>query len=279
MISVIIPVYNNQNTLFELTEQLIETLKNYGVEIIYINDGSKDQSAEILNQLSDQNPMVKVIHLAKNFGQHPAISAGLEHATGEILILMDADLEDIPSNIPKLIQSIERGNDICFTIKIEAKKFTLNKLLSKSYHILIDSLLKEKNPTNLGTFRAFNKKVLNALLMYPERNILYGPLMHHLGFKREFILVERNTKYKYSSYTLNKRIQLAINSLISYSDLPHRIFLWMGSLIFLLSTMYGLISFIQYIYWGKQLMSGLTLVIMILLIILSLNNFKNYHFK
>ena len=268
MISLVIPVYNNNDCLNELQNAIHTVLGNENYEILFINDGSTDGSRETLNQLANNLQQVKVIHLAKNFGQHPAISAGFEHASGEILVLMDADLEDDPAHLPNLISSIKSGHDICFTIKEEPKSWSLKNLLSLIYHALVGSIFKEQNPSNLGTYRAFNKKVLNALLSYPERQILYGPLMHHMGFHRNFIKVKRNPR-PHSSYTLLKRAQLAINSLIAYSDLPHRVFFWSGTTIFLLTIAYAIVSLTQYFFFGQQLMSGLTLVVMILLVMMS----------
>lgn len=255
MISIIIPVFNNQSTLIKLAEDIFKSLDNTPeekLEVIFINDGSRDNSGLVLNELATKYPKIKVIHLARNFGQHPAISAGFENASGNIIILMDADLEDDPKNIPQLISSIRSGNDICFTIRDEPPQWNLVRLLSKLYHILVDLILKEKNPKNLGTFRAFNKKVLLALLSHPERLILYGPLMHHMGFKREFIKVQRHSNPRVSSYTLAKRIQLALSSIISYSDLPHKVFFWTGTFIFLMSSGYALLSFLQYLLLGKH---------------------------
>ncbi|MCB0356415.1 MAG: glycosyltransferase family 2 protein [Bdellovibrionales bacterium] len=269
MISIVIPVYNNQNTLAELNLRIAQVLASEKYEIIYVNDGSSDSSEKLLNSLAQSNQTVKVIHLAKNYGQHPAISAGFEHATGNMIVLMDADLEDAPENLPKILQPIRSGYDICFTIKDEPKNFSPTKFLSLIYHWMIDLFLQDKNPKNLGTFRAFNKKVLEALLSFPERQILYGPLMHHMGFQREFVTLQRPLHSRKSSYSFAKKVKLAINSIISYTDLPHRIFFWTGTLIFILTLFYGLFSVVQYILWGQQLMSGMTLVVMILLIMMS----------
>ncbi len=268
MISVVIPVYNNQDSLGNLSKQLQKELQTEEHEVIFINDGSYDNSEQLLNDLSLQSEKLKVIHFSKNFGQHPALSAGFDKAKGDIIVMMDADLQDDPKYISELIANIRDGNDFCFTIKNEKFRFNLLTILSWLYHKVIGLLLKSPTPPAIGTYRAFNKKILQALKNHPEYNILFGPLMHHMGYTRKYIDVDR-AHSSVSSYTFGKRLNLALNSLISYSDLPHKLFFWVGLTLLSLTMFYGLASLVGYFIFNIRLMTGLTLLLMISLIMMS----------
>ena len=267
-ISVVIPVYNNAGSLTEMTARL---LKNLGLcantyEIIYVNDGSKDNSLSILKQLSAENHSVKIIDLSRNFGQHPAICAGFEHASGETIILMDADLQDSPEDIVQLVKTLRsEGSDVVFTIKKSGDKKITSRLTSTLYHYVFSRVVKTNVPLNIGTFRAFNRKFLDGILQFKEVNILYGPLMFYMGFKTFFLELSYNERpHGKSSYTFKKRLQLAVNSLISYTDIPHRVSIMFGFVLLIGSILYSFFVMLQYFIFGSSLPSGSTLILMVL---------------
>jgi polyisoprenyl-phosphate glycosyltransferase len=267
-ISVIIPVYNNENSLIELARRLSSTLnaisKEY--EIIFINDGSRDNSNLILKDIARSQTNIKVITLSRNFGQHPAICAGFEHARGEITVLMDADLQDTPEDIPSLIGKLKDSNtDIVYTIKKSGDKLVSSRLSSTIYHYIFSKIVKTNVPLNIGTFRAFNRKVLEALLRFKEVNVLYGPLMFYLGYQSCFLeLPYTDRAHGKSSYTFSKRLQLAVNSLISYTDIPHKLSLLFGGFLLAGSFFYSLLVVIQYLAFGSSLPGGSTLILLVL---------------
>jgi glycosyltransferase involved in cell wall biosynthesis len=267
-ISVIIPVYNNENTLIELARRLLSTLdaisKEY--EIIFINDGSRDNSIQVLKDLAHKKTNIKVISLSRNFGQHPAICAGFEHANGEITVLMDADLQDTPEDIPSLIGKLKDSkSDIVYSIKSFGDKLVSSRLSSTIYHYIFSKIVKTNVPLNIGTFRVFNRKVLEALLRFKEVNVLYGPLMFYLGYQTCFLeLPYRDRANGKSSYTFSKRLQLAVNSLISYTDIPHKLSLLFGGFLLVGSFFYSMVVVIQYLAFGSSLPEGSTLILLVL---------------
>lgn len=267
-ISVVIPVYNNSAALHELTVRLVATLGQYsqGYEIVYVNDGSRDNSFAILEGLAAKNQAVKVVNLSRNFGQHPAICAGFEHAAGDIIILMDADLQDSPEDIPDLVQKLHtEGADIAYTIKQSSDKRLTSRLTSTIYHYIFSRIVKTNVPLNIGTFRAFNRKFLDAVLQFREVNVLYGPLMFYMGFKSCFLeLPYYDRPHGRSSYTFRKRLQLAVNSLISYTDVPHRLSIIFGVALLFGSLLYGLAVLLQYFLFGTSLPGGSTLILLVL---------------
>ncbi|QIM48064.1 glycosyltransferase family 2 protein [Pusillimonas sp. DMV24BSW_D] len=265
-ITVVIPVYNNAHTLAELTTRLLKTLSLCAkrFEIIYINDGSRDRSLTILRELASNSPAIKVINLSRNFGQHPAICAGFEHANGNTIVLMDADLQDRPEDIVSLVHELrDKQADIIYTIKSPLENKLANRLTSKLYHYIFARIVGANVPLNIGTFRAFNKNVLTGLLQFKEANILYGPLMFYMGFNSYFIELPYSERaHGKSSYTFRKRLGLAVNSLISYTDVPHKLFMAFGLTLLLGCLIYMSIVVIQQLLFGSSLPSGSTLIIL-----------------
>ena len=271
-ISVVIPVYNNATSVKELTCRLSKALKNQGknYEIIYVNDGSIDNSFLLLKDLAIKHPFVKILNLSRNFGQHPAICAGFEHASGDIIVLMDADLQDRPEDIRDLIQQMDNDNvDVVYTIKESSvKKFT-SRLSSALYFYIFSRIVNKSIPLNIGTFRIFNRKFLEAVLQFKEVNVLYGPLMFFIGFNSSFLVLPYQERPDgKSSYTFRKRLQLAVNSLISYTDVPHRISVALGSLLLLGSFTYGVLVIAQYLLFGASLPEGNTMILLVLFLTL-----------
>lgn len=267
-ISVVIPVYNNSTTLQELTSRLTLTLGSFcnDYEIIFINDGSKDHSLAILREQAAASDAVKVINLSRNFGQHPAICAGFEHASGDIVILMDADLQNKPEDIVILVEKLRSENaDVAYTIKKSSNEGRTTRLTSVFYHYIFARIVKTNIPRDIGTFRAFNQNFLNAMLQFKEAHVLYGPLMFFMGFHACFLeLSYLDSPNGKSSYTFKKRLQLAINSLISYTDIPHRVSMAFGATFLFGSLFYGLIITLQYVFFGTSMPGGSTLILLVL---------------
>jgi polyisoprenyl-phosphate glycosyltransferase len=267
-ISVVIPVYNNENSLIELAQRLTAALEKiaHGYEIIFINDGSRDNSNHILKDIANKQSKIKVIALSRNFGQHPAICAGFEHAKGNFTVLMDADLQDSPEDISSLIDKLKSsGADVVYTIKKSSDKLISSRLSSTVYHFIFSKIVKTDVPLNIGTFRAFNRKFLEALLRFKEVNVLYGPLMFYMGYQSCFLELPYSKRlHGKSSYTFSKRLQLAVNSLISYTDIPHKISVLFGGFLLAGSTLYSLTVVIQYLIFGSSLPGGSTLILLVL---------------
>lgn len=268
-ITVVIPVYNNQDSLKELAERLVRVLTAFGsYEVVFVDDGSRDNSNVILREIAGANSSIKLITLSKNFGQHPAISAGFENASGKLIVLMDADLQDTPEDIPKLVSQLQAtGSEIVYSTKKMAGMSLGMRPSSAFYHWVFSKIVKTPVPQNIGTFRLFTRKFLNELLRFKEVNILFGPLMFYMGYPSSFVeLPYRERVHGKSSYSFSKRLSLALNSLISYTSVPHKIFAYFGGGLITASFLYGLIVLLQFVLVGSPLPSGYTLIIMIMLV-------------
>ncbi len=286
-ISVVLPIYQTAPYLRELYQRARETLeKNKNdFELIMVDDGSRDDAWSIILELAAADNRVKGIKLSRNFGQHPAIAAGFAHASGDVIVLMDADLQDRPEDIPLLVAALKDEIDIVYTIKEgEVEPFT-TRLTSRLYHSVFSRLTGADVPRRVGTFRAFSRRFLEAVLSYPERNILFGPLMFQIGFKSAVVPVPHESrKNGRSSYSFRKRLALAFNSLLIYTDLPHRFLLQMGSLILAGSGIYLVVLIAKYLIARGNLPPGLTLLALLVTfslgsVMLSLGILGTYVFR
>lgn len=284
LVSIVAPVYNNGPTLEPLADRVKAAMGGRAYELIFVNDGSRDDSPQILRRLAAERREVVVISFTRNFGQHPAIGAGFESARGEYVVLMDADLQDRPEDIPVLLGELGDGVEVVYTTKREAEDYS-SRLTSRLYHYIFSRIVGQPVPTNIGTFRAFTRRVNEALLSYPERGILYGPLMVYMGFRAKFVEVSHGPRqHGQSAYTLRSRLMLAVNSLISYTDLPHRVLVGVGLTLITGSLLYGGLVLIQYAIGGAALPAGMTLVVLILVLMfgtltLSLGIIGSYVFR
>ncbi|MET0891944.1 MAG: glycosyltransferase family 2 protein [Pseudoxanthomonas sp.] len=274
LLSILIPVYNNSAYLRELHARVAETMSAASIafELVLVDDGSSDDSWGIISELATADPRVKSLCLSRNFGQHAAISAALDHATGDRFILMDADLQDRPEMIPQLLGRLSsEDRDIVYTLKEGAADGLTRRLTSHAFHSFVGSTTGSQTTGNIGTFRAFNLKVADALRGYRERAVVYGPLMHTMGYRVSFVPVPRDPRIgSASSYSFSKRLALTFQSVVSYSTLPQKLLLWAGGLVSGASIAYLLVVVIQHLMGGSALAEGLTLLAVLLLFLIGI---------
>ena len=264
-LSFVIPVYNNAESIQELFERLHNSLLviTDKYEIIFIDDGSVDQSWSIIKSICAKDERVVGIRFSRNFGQHPAINAGMRRATGEITVLMDADLQDQPEELANLLSGFQTGEDleIVYT-QFQIESGGKSRLTSRIFGKVFSKLNGNGHPTNVGTYRAFTSKVRQALLEYPEAGAVYGPLMVQMGFKQTFVKVSRSEAVgRKTSYTFRKRAALAVSALIAYSSFLHWIVTLTGIAFTMISAIYLSLMSIQYVIGDNKLMNGQTLLI------------------
>lgn len=265
-VSVLIPVYNNASTISELHERLDASLRplTNDFEIIFVNDGSADNSWAVISDLCKRNPQVVGIQLSRNFGQHPAINAALRRARGEITVLMDADLQDRPEELPKLLApfSADENLDIVYT-QFVMDAGGKSRLTSRLFHAMFARMTgSNRIPSNAGTYRAFTRRVTDALLDYPERNVVYGPLMVQMGFEQTYVTVARSPAVgRKTSYTFSKRLALAVSALISYSSILHWFVTIAGLILTSLSGIFLAVITVQYLAGTRPLVNGQLLLI------------------
>lgn len=271
-ISVILPVYKTALYLVELHMRLVKVFQAEGLnfELIYVDDASPDNSWNILQEIAKQDCHAKIIKLSRNFGQHPAIAAALDNLQGEIVVLMDTDLQDRPEDIPTIIKELQLGCDVVYSRKSNPDcESWFTRFTSQLFHKVISKSLGCRIPKNIGTFRVFSKKFLLAISKYTEHGILFGPLMFHAGFSHRVVDLQRDPRIRgESGYTFSKRLSLAMNALVSYTDLPHRWLLKIGAFTIMGSVVYGVMVILFYFLNQEALMPGLNLIVFLLTFLL-----------
>jgi len=263
-VSVVVPVYNNQSSLEELIRRTLHVFDSEGIrgEMVLVDDGSRDASWSTIVSQGEMDHRVRGLRLSRNFGQHPAIAAGLEAADGDVQILMDADLQDRPEEIPRLLAGFDEGADIVFTTWVTEAGEVRERFTSRLFHQLFSRMARLDLPSNLGTFRAMTSAYCDAVLDYPERSAVYGPLMAQMGYEQAWVAVVRDPSFTGgSSYSFRKRLALAMNTIVTYADLPYRLLIWGGSTLMLATFVYLLVILGQYALSSRQLPSGFTLLL------------------
>lgn len=255
-ISVVIPVYRSEGTLITLTELLITELEKitFSYEIIYVNDCSPDNSLEVLENLSKIYSKVKVISLSRNFGQHPAIYCGLYHSHGDVIIVMDCDLQENPKYIIELYAKYKQGYEIVFTFKKQRKypiwKNFAVRIYTTIYNYLIDDkrLLTSKN---VGSFSLITRKVVDAFLQYGDCQFHYLMVLRWLGFKQSFVEIEHQERtIGKSSYNFKKLFEHALVAIVFQSDKLLRLNIYLGFLISILAFLAGIFVITRYFLYG-----------------------------
>lgn len=222
-LSIIIPVYNSADIFPELYVRLkkilIDEYNNH--EIITIVDGNEDNCSDIIASYCNNDRKLKMILFSKNFGHQSAITAGLENASGCVVVTMDDDLEDPPEEIPTMLRELEKGYDLIYGIRKKRKVSIIKKFLFYSYYRILNYFSSIDMPYDSGDFCVMNKKVVDTLNNLPERNRFIRGLRSWAGFKQKGYEYERGIRYSGTSgYSLRKYIKFSIDGILSFSNRP-----------------------------------------------------------
>lgn len=265
-ISVVVTCFNNVLKIDKFLERLRTTLLNSDqtFEILVVDDGSSDKSWGKIASFAKQDPRIRGIQLSRNFGQHPAILAGLDLAQGEAIVLMDSDLDDEPEIILTLVNPILRNEvDIVLTQMSSANR---RRISSRVFHALVQRATKSPNTLGIGTYRAFNSRVGKSLREYRDHSGLYGPLSTQLGYRQTTLQVMPQTiSRSNSNYNLRKRLTLAWPLLLHEVGLALKALLLVVGIIFTLSLSIGLIALIRFVIAGGSVVSTTSLVFVVLI--------------
>jgi len=243
--SIVIPVYNEEENIRELYRRLSlvmeKTCTEEGItkdryEIIIVDDGSTDNSWQIIKELHESDSRLKGISFSKNFGHHNAVLAGLDHVQGSFIILMDGDLQDQPEEIPKLLKKAQEGYEIVQGVVPKRHVNPLQNLLSKAFHWLFIKISTVDPETRIGLFRCLNRPVVDSIKKLPERTIFFGGIVSWVGFKTAYVPVVRAARHAgKSKYNFLKRFTLAMNAIISFSEKPLVFIFQIGIAVFIFS--------------------------------------------
>lgn len=262
-ISVISPVYKAEKIVDELVNRLTIALSNItnDYEIILVEDGGPDLSWAKIEQNAVKDQRVKGIRLSRNFGQHHAITAGLDYSKGEWIIVMDCDLQDKPEEIIQLFTEAQKGFDIVFARRIVRHDSFIKRKNSQLFYSLFSYLSGIKQDGTIANFGIYNRKVIDAINTMREPMRAFSPMARWVGFTKTSIEVEHGKRFEgKSSYNWEKLINLALDVAVSYSDKPLKLVIGVGFWISFLSVLYAIYNLIAY-YTGIIKVSGYTSLI------------------
>jgi polyisoprenyl-phosphate glycosyltransferase len=244
-LTVIVSVYNEEEVLKEFWNQILSCLKNLNIdkEIIFINDGSNDDSLDVLRDLAYHSPFVKVISLSKNFGHESAMMAGIDAATGDAIVVMDADLQHPPQLLGKMLDEFLNGYEIITMARVDNLGVgILDKFFSRSFYILINLVSNGKLEPNASDFFLISSRVASILRSdYRERIRFLRGIIQTMGFKRTTIKFTSPKRYSgKSKYSFIKYLKLSIRAFVSLSSLPLHMGLLFGTIIGVMSILIGI---------------------------------------
>ena len=267
--SVVAPVFNEIETLPHFYRRVIEVMEGIAepFELVLINDGSMDGSFLAMQELHRSDPRVRVINFSRNFGHQIAISAGLDYARGEAVIIIDADLQDPPEVIPELIARWKDGAEVVYAQRSKRRGETRFKLLTAAaFYRLITRMTSINIPSDTGDFRLLDRRVVDTLVKMREHHRFMRGLSAWVGFRQEAVLYERHERFAGTTkYPLRKMIRFSLDAVTSFSQVPLRLATSFGFILAGISLIGILVAAILRIFTGAISGQASTLILVLLL--------------
>lgn len=262
-VSLVIPMYYEEevaNECYEKVSNVLKGLDKYDYEIIFVNDGSKDKTLEILEEISKKDEKAKIISFSRNFGHQAAVTAGLREVTGDAIVIIDADLQDPPELIPQMLELWEQGNEVIYGKRKTRKGESAFKLLTaKMFYKTLNALSDVEIPKDTGDFRLVDRKVVDVINSLPEHNKFLRGLFSWVGFKQKAYEYERQERFAgKTKYPLKKMLKLASDGIISFSSKPIKLVGALGIISIIISIIILIYALISYIFQLNNLSAGWT---------------------
>jgi len=232
LLSVVAPVYDEEELVEEFIARTFAAVAAYDFELVIVNDGSSDRTPELLDRIAASDSRVRVIHLSRNFGHQAALTAGLEHAAGDVVAMIDADLQDPPELIEEMIARWGEGADVVYAVRKQREGETAFKLATASwFYKLFDKLAQVDLEPNSGDFRLLDRRALDALLAMTERSRFLRGMTVWVGFTQTAVPYERDARHAgETKYTLRKMLRFSLDAIASFSHLPLQVATYVGLL-------------------------------------------------
>jgi len=274
-ISIVVPAYNEEACIPELVRSIHNTFKNlqFNYELIIVDDGSVDNSFEIIREQSKKFSFVKGIKLSRNMGHQAALDCGLNHAYGDAVISMDADLQHPPDLLPEMIRLWdEEGYDIVTTQKMENREAGfIYKIWAKLFYSFFNKYSQIKLTPNGSDFRLMSRKSLEAVLSMPEYHKFYRGMVHFVGFKSTTIPFNVQKRFAGKrKYNFRQSLNLASDGLVSFSDFALKIPMILGLIVFFVVILFMIISLVKLLFLGDQFEKGWTSIVVLIILSFSI---------
>ncbi|WP_333896573.1 glycosyltransferase family 2 protein [Mixta calida] len=265
-ISLVVPVFNEEDAIPIFYQAVRKELPEYEVEIVFINDGSKDGTESIINALAVSDPLVKPLSFTRNFGKEPALFAGLEHATGDAVIPIDVDLQDPIEVIPQLIAKWQEGADVVLAKRTDrSTDGHLKRKTAEWFYRLHNKISSPKIEENVGDFRLMSRETVEHIKLLPERNLFMKGILSWVGGRVDVVEYTRAERVagttKFNGWKL---WNLALEGITSFSTFPLRIWTYIGLAVAALSFLYGAWMIVDKIIWGNPVRGYPSIMVSIL---------------
>lgn len=264
--SFIIPIYNEEETILEMYRRISAVMERMDgpVELILINDGSRDRSLQLMRDLHQKDSRVCYLSLARNFGHQIAVTAGLNFVRGQAIVILDADLQDPPELIPDMIEKWRQGYEVVYAQRTQrSRESWFKRFTAYAFYRLLKSLADVDIPTDTGDFCLMDRRVVDVLNAMPERNRYIRGLRAWIGFQQTAIRFERPPRFAGDvKYTFRKSLALAINGLVSFSKVPLRISIYVGLLAAVAAVLMALLVLYWRIFVPHSPLTGFTIILM-----------------
>ncbi len=272
-LSVIVPCFNEEEGLETFNKTIWQYLPpKYDFELIYVNDGSKDNTLQVLKKLTNENEKIKYISFSRNFGHQNALKAGYDFATGECAISLDADLQHPPSVIPQLIEEWEKGFEIVNTLRKDHASIPFSKkITSRLFYKMINRLSDVTIENGMADFRLIDKKVLKQLHLFSENYLFFRGIIPWMGFKQTTVTFTAAERFAGTTkYTFKKMLKFASTGVTAFSVKPLKISIYLGFVIAVFAFLYGLYALYVHLF-TDQAITGWTSVIISVLFVGGIN--------
>ncbi|TAF34975.1 MAG: glycosyltransferase [Cytophagales bacterium] len=231
LLSLIVPVYFEEDCIEQYLLETTAVLKQHQIhyEIVFVDDGSKDKTAQMIKKAAADNQRLKLLEFSYNHGKQAALTAGIAHAKGDYLLMMDPDLQDPPEEIPRFIQKIEEGYDLVFGVRKEKKDTLKNRLFSGIFWWILEKFTGLHLPRGIAVMRIFNRNFANHFLKYGEASRFIEGIFMHISMNRTELLIEQRPRFAgVSKFNFKRKLNLAFDAILDFSDLPLKIITRLG---------------------------------------------------
>lgn len=263
-LTIVSPVYRGEKMVSELVRRIVENVETItsDYEIILVNDASPDNSWSEIEKECAKNTKVQAINLSRNFGQHYAITAGLNYAKGEWVVVMDCDLQDRPEEIPNLYKKAQEGFEVVLAQRLERDDSWLKRMSSKSFYTFFSYLTETKQDSSVANFGIYKKCVVDAIMSMGDKMRYFPAQVQWIGFKRAYLPIQHDARAEgKSSYNFKRLFKLALDTIIAFSDKPMRLIVKFGFVITMISLLVGVIYLLQYLRGEIVVMGYASLII------------------
>ncbi|MCO7124754.1 glycosyltransferase family 2 protein [Sporolactobacillus shoreicorticis] len=267
--SIVVPVFNEEKVIYESYKRLKTVMDRTfeAYELLFVNDGSRDRTSEMLSYISKSDTNVKIIEFSRNFGHQIAITAGMDYATGQAVVVIDADLQDPPELILKMIEKWEEGYDVVYGKRVERKGEThFKKLTARLFYRTLKMSTDIDIPLDTGDFRLIDRRVCDEMKRIPEKNRFIRGLVSWIGFKQTAIEYVRNERFAgETKYPLKKMLKLSIDGLTSFSYKPLKLATYGGALLSLAGFVYMVVALSLKLFTSNTVPGWTSLIVIQLL--------------